>query len=71
MRTAVWIGMTFVLFVSGGATCFRRDVTVPFPPPPIVFSSTPTLEQLTKVLGEKLPALGVEAFDRILIDHVK
>ena len=51
MRTAVWIGMTFVLFVSGGATCFRRDVTVPFPPPPIVFSSTPTLEQLTEVVN--------------------
>lgn len=51
MRTAVWIGMTLVLFVSGGATCFRRDVVVPFPPPPIVFSETPTIEQLAEVVN--------------------
>ncbi len=51
MRTAAWIGMTLVLFVSGGATCFRRDVVVPFPPPPIVFADTPTLQQLAEVVN--------------------
>ncbi len=51
MRTAAWIGMMLVLFVSGGATCFRRDVVVPFPPPPIVFETTPTLEQLAAVVN--------------------
>lgn len=51
MRFTLWIGTLFVCFVSGGATCARRDVPLPFPPPPVVFNETPTLEEVTAVVN--------------------
>jgi hypothetical protein len=37
--------------VSGGATCARRDATIPFPPPPIVLNETPTLDELATIVN--------------------
>ncbi len=51
MRMLAWVGITFVCFVSGGATCARRDAPLPFPPPPVVFSESPTLEDLIAVVN--------------------
>lgn len=51
MRILGWFGMLFVCFVSGGATCARREAPLPFPPPPIVFETTPTLDQITTVVN--------------------
>ncbi len=49
MRTLLWMGMLMICFVSGGATCARRTVPVSFPPPPPVFASTPTVQDLAIV----------------------
>ncbi|MGI9471439.1 MAG: hypothetical protein ACR2NZ_07910 [Rubripirellula sp.] len=51
MRILGWFGILFVCFVSGGATCARREAPLPFPPPPVVLDTTPTLEQLTSVVN--------------------
>lgn len=51
MRALSWFGMLFVLFVSGGATCARRPVPVPFPPPPVVFQETPSLDEVVTVVN--------------------
>jgi hypothetical protein len=40
-----------VCFVCGGATCARRDVPLPYPPPPVVFEQTPSLEQVAEVIN--------------------
>jgi hypothetical protein len=48
MRTFSWIGILMVGFVSGGATCARRESMIPMPPPPVVLSDTPTLEELAE-----------------------
>lgn len=50
-RLASWTMVLLVCFVSGGATCARRDPPIPFPPPPTVLTSTPTLEELTPILN--------------------
>jgi hypothetical protein len=46
-----WLGIVSMLFVSGGATCSRRQPTTPFPPPPVVFSVTPSLQDLTTTVN--------------------
>ncbi len=51
MRMLGWIGILLICFVSGGATCARRDAPMPFPPPPVVFNDIPTLEQLATVVN--------------------
>lgn len=51
MRTLVWIGTLLVCFVSGGATCARRQTPIPFPPPPVVFGETPTIDELASVVN--------------------
>lgn len=51
MRAAIWIGIVWVGFVSGGATCARRDPGPQFPPPPPVLKETPTVERLTAVVN--------------------
>lgn len=51
MRAFGVIAMGFVLFVSGGATCARRPAPAAFPPPPIVFSETPSLEEVLQVVN--------------------
>lgn len=51
MRTLGWLGTLFICFVSGGATCARRDATLPFPPPPIVLNQTPTLQELAGIVN--------------------
>ncbi len=42
--------MGFILFVSGGATCARRAAPI-YPPPPVVFDQTPTLDQVVSVVN--------------------
>lgn len=51
MRAFGVIAMGFVLFVSGGATCARRPSPMPFPPPPVVFSETPSLDEVLQVVN--------------------
>ena len=51
MRTLTCIGLLALCFVSGGASCVRRDATVPFPPPPVVFDTTPSIEELAMVIN--------------------
>lgn len=45
------IGILLVCFVSGGATCARRNAPLPFPPPPVVLTATPTLEELVPIVN--------------------
>lgn len=40
-----------VCFVSGGATCARRQPTLTFPPPPPVFSGTPDLDAVVAAVN--------------------
>jgi hypothetical protein len=51
MRIVTCIGILFVCFVSGGATCARRKPPLPYPPPPVAFSDTPTLEEVTAAVN--------------------
>ncbi|GAA5510822.1 hypothetical protein [Novipirellula caenicola] len=51
MRTWLWIGTLMICFVSGGATCARREPPMPFPPPPVVLTDTPTLDELAVVMN--------------------
>jgi hypothetical protein len=51
MRFVSVIAMGFVLFVSGGATCSRRPAPSAFPPPPVVFSETPSLDEVLQVVN--------------------
>ncbi|TWU51130.1 hypothetical protein [Rubripirellula reticaptiva] len=51
MRAFGTIAMGFVLFVSGGATCARRPAPLPFPPAPVVFNETPTLQEVASVVN--------------------
>ncbi|QDT04388.1 hypothetical protein K227x_27790 [Rubripirellula lacrimiformis] len=51
MRAFGIIAMGFVLFVSGGATCARRQPAIPYPPPPVVFNETPTLQEVATVVN--------------------
>lgn len=48
---ATTIAVICVCFVCGGATCSRGGAPMPFPPPPVVFEQTPTLEQLAEVVN--------------------
>lgn len=43
--------MFLVCFVSGGATCARREAPLPFPPPPVALTAQPTLEEITGVVN--------------------
>ena len=51
MRILGWLGILSLLFVSGGATCSRRQAPLPYPPPPMVFNTAPSLEELTAVVN--------------------
>ena len=51
MRILGWLGMLSLLFVSGGATCSRRQPPMLFPPPPVVFEAAPSLEELAAVVN--------------------
>ncbi len=51
MRILGWIGIFFVCFVSGGATCARRTPPLPFPPPPVALNATPSLEEIVSVVN--------------------
>jgi hypothetical protein len=43
--------MLWVCFVSGGATCARRDATLALPPPPPILSGTPDLEEVAAAVN--------------------
>jgi hypothetical protein len=51
MRILGWIGIFFICFVSGGATCARRDAPLPFPPPPVALTTAPSLEEIVSVVN--------------------
>ena len=51
MRSLGWLGILLSCFVSGGATCARREATLPYPPPPIVLYQTPTLDELAGLVN--------------------
>lgn len=51
MRILSWIGILFICFVSGGATCARRTTPVGFAPPPVVWTEIPTLQEITSVIN--------------------
>ncbi|EMI22303.1 hypothetical protein RMSM_00750 [Rhodopirellula maiorica SM1] len=51
MRTWLWIGTLMICFVSGGATCARREAPMPYPPPPVAFNETPSLDELAAVMN--------------------
>lgn len=48
---ALWLLTLLTLQVAGGATCYRQTVPAGHLPPPPVFDSLPTLEQLTEVVN--------------------
>lgn len=51
MRIFSWIGILFVCFVSGGATCARRSTPIAIAPAPVVWNATPTLQEITAVVN--------------------
>ena len=51
MRTTYWILIILVCFVSGGATCANRQTQLPFPQPPQVLSTTPSLAEVTQAVN--------------------
>ncbi|NNE01124.1 MAG: hypothetical protein HKN47_27735 [Pirellulaceae bacterium] len=51
MRTLSWILIIAVCFVSGGATCMRRDVPMPFAPPPVVLNETPSITDVAAAVN--------------------
>ncbi len=51
MRALTWLLVLGVGFVSGGATCARRDTTFQMPPPPPVLPQNPTLEQVAAAVN--------------------
>ena len=51
MRTLVWIGTLALCFVSGGASCARRDPAVLFPPPPVAFQGMPSIDEVAAVVN--------------------
>ncbi|MDE0864337.1 MAG: hypothetical protein OSA98_11165 [Rubripirellula sp.] len=51
MRILGWLIIFFICFVSGGATCTPRTAPIPFPPPPVVLNTAPSLEQITNVVN--------------------
>ncbi|QDT13129.1 hypothetical protein [Planctomycetes bacterium K23_9] len=51
MRTLSWVMIIAVCFVSGGATCARRDVPLPFPPAPAVLTETPSAAQVATAVN--------------------
>ncbi len=42
MRTLSWLLMIAICFVSGGASCARREVPLAYPPAPTVLNETPS-----------------------------
>ncbi len=52
--------LVFVVFVSGGATCFRRTRTSEFLPP-VVFHEPPSLSQITERLNHSLAIESLES----------
>ena len=51
MRTLVWLGTLTLCFVSGGASCARRDPPMVFTPPPVVFQATPSVDELAAAVN--------------------
>ncbi|MCG8649858.1 MAG: hypothetical protein MI861_08495 [Pirellulales bacterium] len=51
MRTLCWISVLWICFVSGGATCARRNATLPLPPPPVLLTDVPTLQELAAAVN--------------------
>ena len=51
MRCVRWIGILLVCFVSGGATCARRSTPVALPPPPVVWTDTPSLNEIAAIVN--------------------
>ncbi len=51
MRILTWIGIICVCFISGGATCARRSRPLNLPPPPIVWTETPSLPEIAAVVN--------------------
>lgn len=50
-RALIWVMMIGVCFVSGGATCARREPLLTFPPPPPVLGVTPGLREVTDAVN--------------------
>lgn len=40
-----------VTWVAGGAACYRRPPVAEFPPPPVIFQSTPTLDEVAAAVN--------------------
>jgi hypothetical protein len=51
MRALGWLLMIGVCFVSGGATCARREVAISLPPPPPVLGNSPGLAEVTAAVN--------------------
>lgn len=51
MRALLWIGILCVGFVTGGATCARRDPGFIFPPPPPTLSDSPDLAEVAEAVN--------------------
>ena len=51
MRALIWIMTIGVCFVSGGATCARREVAVALPPPPPALAETPGLSEVAAAVN--------------------
>ncbi|MCA9135421.1 MAG: hypothetical protein KDB00_01645 [Planctomycetales bacterium] len=50
-RSFAWILTLGICFVSGGATCARREVALTLPPPPPVLEASPGLEQVVAAVN--------------------
>ncbi|MGB7344570.1 MAG: hypothetical protein WBD20_10175 [Pirellulaceae bacterium] len=51
MRTLSWILMIAVGFVSGGATCARRDLPIAYPPAPAILNETPSAVEVAAAVN--------------------
>jgi hypothetical protein len=51
MRTIAWLLIFGICFVSGGATCARRDMPMPFPPAPAVLTDLPSAVEVANAVN--------------------
>jgi hypothetical protein len=50
-RLASWLLTGTLLWIAGGAACYRRPAATDFPPPPAIFEAVPTLQELVAAVN--------------------
>ena len=60
-RSFAWILTLGICFVSGGATCARREVALTLPPPPPVLATAPDLNSVVAAVNRTASIRDPEA----------